>query len=174
MPNKAIDLFKQIKNPDLIMFVVFFDACAQIKQNKLLDLLKTHSSQIPKSFYSNTLVTSSLLNALIKCGGCSTAEIHFKKSKRCVIGYGNLMSGFNKEENYEKTLDLFSEMKIDGIVPDHVIYLCLIKAISKISIFPVSQSIIQQIPKSYLSNQKIQTALVDMWVCSNRFYSHSI
>ncbi|CAF3517094.1 unnamed protein product [Rotaria socialis] len=73
------------------------------------------------------------------------------------------MSGFNKENNPEKTLDLFNKMKNDGIQANVVIYLCLIKALSRIGDYSISISIIKQMPDSFFHDNQIQTALIDMW-----------
>jgi pentatricopeptide repeat protein len=172
LPNKAIELFHEIKNPDEVIILTFFNACAELKNNEALDLIKKISSKIPKTFYSNSRLVTSLFDALIKCEDCSTAEILFSKMKKSIISYGNLMNGFNKENNPEKTLNLFYQMKIDDIEPNLAIYLCVIKALSQLGVFPVSQSIVQQIPNSFLFDHKIQNTLIDMWVRSKTFYPH--
>ncbi|CAF3995399.1 unnamed protein product, partial [Rotaria sp. Silwood1] len=82
---------------------------------------------------------------------------------KSIENYGNLMSGFNKENNPEKTLDLFNKMKNDGIQANVVIYLCLIKALSRIGDYSLSISMIKQIPDSFLHDNQIKTALIDMW-----------
>ena len=79
--------------------------------------------------------------------------------------YGNLMNGFNKQDNPLKTLNLFNHMKSDGIEANVMIYLCLIRALSQIGDYSLSQSIVKQIPHSFLVDNKIRTALIDMWVC---------
>jgi pentatricopeptide repeat protein len=170
MAQKAIDLFKEIKNPDDVIFILLFNACAQLGTSEELNLIKKVSSKIPESFYLNSLLSTSQLDAFIKCGDSSSAEILFSKMEKNVINYGNLMSGFNKEDHPEKTLNLFDQMKISGIEANSIIYLCVIKALSKIGDYDLSQSLIEQIPDSLLSNDQIQVALINMWVSSNRIY----
>jgi pentatricopeptide repeat protein len=170
MPNKAIDLFNEIKNPDDIIFVLLFNACAQLGTEEALNLTKKISKNIEKSMYSNVRLSTSLLDAFIKCGDSSSAEILFSKMEKHTINYGNLMSGFNKEDHPEKTLNLFNEMKISGIEANNVIYLCIIKALSKFGDYDLSQSLIEEMPNSFLCDEQIQTALINMWVSSNRIY----
>ena len=120
---------------------------------------------MPESFYFNAHLLASLFDALIKCNDCSTAEEVFSKMKnKNVESYGNLMNGFNKENNPEKTFSLFNRMKLDGIEGNFVIFLCLIKALSQLGDYSRCQLMIEQIPQSFLVNRQIQNALIDMWV----------
>ncbi|CAF1033250.1 unnamed protein product [Rotaria sp. Silwood1] len=118
---------------------------------------------MPKSYYLNSRLLNALLDAYIKCGDSSNGEILFLKMNKSIENYGNLMSGFNKENNPEKTLDLFNKMKNDGIQANIIIYLCLIKALSRIGDYSLSISMIKQIPDSFLHDNQIKTALIDMW-----------
>ncbi|CAF3612580.1 unnamed protein product [Rotaria sordida] len=131
-PNKAIDLFNEIKNPNEIIINLLFNACAELRTEEALNLIKKVSQDMSKSFYSNPHLLTSLLDALIKCSDCSNAEIVFTKITKSIIHYGSLMNGFNKENNPLKTLHLFNQMKLDGFVLDLIIYLCVLKALSKI------------------------------------------
>ena len=90
---------------------------------------------------------------------------------KSVEGYGNLMNGFNKENNPDKTLNLFNQMKLDGFEPDIIIYMCVIKALSIIGNYSILESIVLQIPDSFLVDHKIQVALIHMWVSLKRFSS---
>jgi pentatricopeptide repeat protein len=154
-----------------VNITVLFNACAQLGTNEELSLVKKISKEIPKSFYSNPRLVNSLLDALIKCGDCLNAEILFSKMTKSVEGYGNLMNGFNKENNPDKTLNLFNQMKLDGFEPSIITYMCVIKALSIIGDYSILESIVQQIPDSFLVDHKIQVALIHMWVSLKRFSS---
>ncbi|CAF4227150.1 unnamed protein product [Adineta steineri] len=118
---------------------------------------------MPKNFQLNSRLVNSLLDAFIKCGDCSSAESLFSKTKKSIINYGNLMNGFNKENNPLKTLDLFNQMKMNSIQGNIIIYLCLIKALAQIGDYSICQSFIKHIPNSFLLDNQIQNALIDMW-----------
>jgi len=162
--NKAIDLFHEIKNPDEVIIILLFNACAQLETLEALNLVKKISREMPKSFHSNPRLVNSLFDALIKCGDYSSAEIIFSKMKKSVESYGNLMNGFNRENDPSKTLDLFNQMKDDGIKANAINYLCVIKALSKMGDYSLSKSIIEQIPQNFLVNNQLQNALIDLWV----------
>jgi pentatricopeptide repeat protein len=164
LSNKAIDLFNEINNPDEVIINLLFNACAQLGTVEALNLVKRISKEIPKSFHSNHRLSTSLFDALIKCGDCSNAENLFSKTQKSVMDYGNLMNGFNKENNPSKTLNLFNQMKIDGVEADLIIYLSVLKALSEIGDYSQSESIDKQIPHSFLVDNQIQNVLIDMWV----------
>ena len=119
---------------------------------------------MPKLFHLNVRLSNSLLNALIKCGDCSTAKIYFPKMKRSVETYGNLMNGLNKENRPWETLTIYNEMKDDGIEADVATYLSVIKALSDIGDYSKCRSVVREVPHCFLVDPQIQNALVDMWV----------
>jgi pentatricopeptide repeat protein len=114
MEKKAIDLYNHIKNPDEVIVTILFNACAQLRNNDVLSLIKKTTKQIPKYYLKDQFLLASLFNALIKCGDCSSAHDVLSKMIKPVNSYGNLMNGFNKENSFEKTLNLFYQMKIDN------------------------------------------------------------
>ncbi|CAF5031375.1 unnamed protein product, partial [Rotaria sp. Silwood1] len=158
--EEVINLFKEIKNPSEVNLIVFFNACAHLKTQQALDLLKKISKTMPKSYYSNHRLLNALLDGFIKCGDSSTGEILFSKMKKTVENYGNLMTGFNQENYPEKTLDLFNKMKKDNIEANIIIYLCIIKALAYIGDYSMSESIIKQIPYSFVVDNQIKAALI--------------
>ena len=170
--TKALDLFKEIEKPDDVIYLLLCNACAQLKSEEALNLVKTISKDIPKSFYSNPRLRTSLLDVFIKCGDIQAAESFFTSSAdKDVEMYGAMMSAFNKENNPRKTLGLFNELKSNGYEKNIIIWLCIIKALSKLGDYLLSQSIVEQISKDVLLDNQIQTALIDMWVSlKERFF----
>ena len=119
MPDKAIELFNQIKHPSDVNLIVLFNACAQLKTSEALNLAKTVSKEMPKSFYSNPRLLTSLVDALIKCGDIQHAQLLFDRSTNKSLSiYNAMMNGYNRNNNPSKTLDLFNHMKINGIEPN--------------------------------------------------------
>ena len=164
LAKRAIDLFGDIEHPNEIVVILLFNACAQLETAEALDLTKKVAKEMLESFYANPRISSSLLDALIKCGDISSAEILFSKMTKSSANYAVLMGGFNKENNFDKTLRLFDRMKLDGVEADLFTYLRVIKAASRLGDYSLSRSIVEEIPRSLLSYNQIQTALIDMWV----------
>ncbi|CAF1612715.1 unnamed protein product, partial [Rotaria magnacalcarata] len=183
--KKAIDLFKEIKDPDEIAITLVCNACAQLATEKELNLLRAISSNIPNSFYSNSYVLTSLIDGFMRCGDVTCAQLLFNKStKKTLPMYGALMTGlivndqeeeaidiFNeirldelhRENHRDKKINLLSEMKSDGLESNITIYLCLIKALAKLGMLEKAESFVQQIPTSFLTDHRIQNALIHMW-----------
>ncbi|CAF4333211.1 unnamed protein product [Rotaria sordida] len=100
MSQKAIDVFNKIQTPNEIIIILLFNACAQLESSEALNLVKKVSEEIPKSFFSNAHLLTSLLDALMKCGDVSSAQLLFDNSKeKSSEIYGAMMSGFNKQNS---------------------------------------------------------------------------
>ncbi|CAF3999535.1 unnamed protein product, partial [Rotaria sordida] len=163
MINKSIDLYNEIINPNEVIIILLFNACAQLATNETLNLIKKVFKEIPKDYHSNTRLLIPLLDALIKCGDFSSVQIIFSNMEKSVITYSIMMNGYIKENNPKQVLDLFNQMKIDGIEADLIIYLYIIKALSDIGDYSLSLSFIKQIPHSIAVDNRIHNALIDMW-----------
>ncbi len=75
---------------------VLFNACAQLRTDEALSLVKKISQEIPKSFYSNSYLLTSLLDALMKCGDVQDAQLLFDASRTKTLPmYGAMMNGNN-------------------------------------------------------------------------------
>ncbi len=94
MPNKATDLFNEIKNPNEICLTILFNACAQLGTQEALNLTKKNSKNIGKSMYSDIRLLTSLLDALMKCGDVTSAQSLFNTLTVKNIGiHGAMMKG---------------------------------------------------------------------------------
>jgi pentatricopeptide repeat protein len=164
MPQKAIDLFSQIKNPNLICFSILFNACAELATSQSLTLGKQVLSHLPEEYRESDGILYSLSNMFIKCNDLSNAESLFERLNRNVKSYGSLMKLYQTRNEPEKILNLFQRMKKEEIQADQIIYVLLIDACSALGDLSLSKSIISQIPKSLLNDLQIQSSSIDMWV----------
>ncbi|CAF0925904.1 unnamed protein product [Adineta steineri] len=162
--NKAIEIFFKIENPDEINYVLLLNACSRIGTEETLNIVKKILLNLPNSYQNNKNILTTAFDAFIKCNDLSNAEKIFPKIKRTVISYGNLMKFYNKNNQEEKTLNLYKQMIIDdNIQLDPIIYVHFINAAAHIGILSISNSIYKQIPKCFLQNIFIKNALIDMW-----------
>lgn len=65
-----------------------------------------------------------------------------------------------------KALNLFNKLKTDETQPNEMIYLYIIKALSKIGDYSLCELTLKDIPENYLQVSNIQTVLINMWVCT--------
>ncbi|CAF1431394.1 unnamed protein product [Rotaria sp. Silwood1] len=162
--ERAIELFFQIKNPCNVILRIFFNACAQLKNEKALNLGKKVFNQLDiNSNQTNVDILHMVLNMFIKCDDLKCAESLFNRINRNVISYGSMMKFYNIKDKPEKTLELFQRMKQEYLNPDEICYVLLIDALSKIGDLELSQSFVNDIPKIFLKNSWIQVGLIDLW-----------
>ncbi|CAM4844936.1 unnamed protein product, partial [Rotaria magnacalcarata] len=149
--NKANDLFNEIENPNDVNVTILFNACAQLKTKEALDLVKKISKQIPKSFYSNPYLLTSLLDALMKCGDVAHAESLFYSSKQKVLPmYGAMMKGYVDNNLLEKAIDLFNKIENPNDVNVTILFNACAQLKTKEALDLVKK-ISKQIPKSFYS-----------------------
>ncbi|CAF1183546.1 unnamed protein product [Rotaria sp. Silwood1] len=163
MTQRAIDLFLTIEKPDKIIFSILFNACAQLRTKDALDLGKKVFNQLPIECRQSNDLLYSVLNMFIKCDDLKSAESLFNRIDRDLISYGSMMKFYNMKEQPEQTLTLFEQMKQNKIKPNKIIFVLLIDACSVIGDLSLCQSLISQIPPSFLTDPWIQVGLVDMW-----------
>jgi pentatricopeptide repeat protein len=164
MPQKVIDLFSQIKNPDRICFSILFNACAELATSQSLTLGKQVLSRLPEEYRESDDILNSLSNMFIKCNDLNNAKSLFDRLNRNVQSYGSLMKLYQTRNEPEKILSLFQRMKKEEIQANEIIYVLLIDACSALGDLSLSKSIISEIPKSLLNNLWIQNSSIDMWV----------
>lgn len=166
MNEKALDLFEKIPfNLNDIIYIIIFNACAQLANDRARRIGKKLIEQMPNNFQNNTVILNSALDMLMKFGDISDAEYIFKLiKKKDIISYISMMNGYNI--NYEplNCLKLFEEMKQEDIVPNENIFTLLIGACSQIGMFSRCQYIVDQIPLDFYNEKRICNSLIHMWV----------
>ncbi|CAF2134985.1 unnamed protein product, partial [Rotaria magnacalcarata] len=139
----------EVENPDDVHMLLLFNSCAQLKTKEALDLVKKISKQIPKSFYSNPRLLTSLLDALMKCGDVVHAESLFYSSKeRGLPMYGAMMKGYVDNNLPEKAIDLFNKIQN----PNDVHMILLFNSCAQLKTkeaLDLVKKISKQIPKSF-------------------------
>ena len=91
---KAIDLFQKADNPDDILCILFFNACAQIASNEISPMMENISEKIPKPFYYNKRLLTSMINGFTRCHNVERAESIFQQIKNPSIEtIGAMMKG---------------------------------------------------------------------------------
>ncbi|CAF0880691.1 unnamed protein product [Adineta steineri] len=163
MPQKAIDIYFQITNPDEKNISLLFNACARIATDETLNLVKKVLSNLPDRYQNDEYILTTAFDVFIKSNDLSNAERIFSKLPQNTISYGNLMSAFNKTNQPQKIFELYEQMKINQIQLNPSVCVLLINACSALGIYSISKSVSEQIPKSYLDNIFINNALIDMW-----------
>ncbi|CAF1340153.1 unnamed protein product [Adineta ricciae] len=163
MPEKAIEMFKGVNNPDRVLRGLLFNSCAQVRTAEALDVGKHVWLSMSEIERKNEYVTVGAFDMFVKCGDISNAERLFNRMKRIVITYGQMMKCYNDHDMPAKTLNLYEKMKVEDVEVNPIIFVRLLDACTKLGLESCSQSIVKQIPASMFFELQLQTALIHMW-----------
>lgn len=95
-----MELFQRIEKPSEVTLILVFNACAQLQTTEALDLVKKISSNLAKSLGIHPYLTTSMLDALMKCGDVKSAEsIFIGLTKKSPEMYGAMMNGNTDRSN---------------------------------------------------------------------------
>ncbi|XP_073002802.1 putative pentatricopeptide repeat-containing protein At5g08490 [Typha latifolia] len=129
--NRALDLFHELlaggTSPDSVTFISVLPVFAQLDDIEEGRKIHAYVIQHPK-----LLQETSLMNALIsfygKCGELDDALLTFKRNpKRDLISWNAILSAYADNEQCGKFFDLLNEMNQEGIQPDSVTILSVLR-----------------------------------------------
>ncbi|CAF1654505.1 unnamed protein product, partial [Adineta ricciae] len=165
MSEKAIDLFKQINDPNEVIVTLLFNACAQLPSQQSLGLLKTVWKKYQNTSLLDDHALTALIDAFMRFGDVNGAETIFDKLPHKVLPmYGAMMKGYLLNKTPNKTLDLYHQTKnMKETQSNFVIYLLAINASAQIAMASQCQAIVDDIPQHLLLNIQICNSLIDMW-----------
>ena len=133
----AINCFDQMLlegvPPDAITFTSGLKMCSRIRNGERGKEL--HIQVIKKGLSQKDLVLSSaLVDMYAKCGSLIDSQEVFNVIPQKNVGlWNNLIASYMKHEHYERALDFFKQMQLEGITHDTITYACSLKACSNIS-----------------------------------------
>ena len=164
MPEKAIETFKNVNNPDEVLLGLLFNSCARVRTAEALDFGKQIWFSTSEMHRKKEYMVVTAFDMFIKCGDISNAEQVFGRMNRIVVTYGQLMKCYNDHRMHMKTIHLYEKMKNENIAANLVIFLLVIDACAELELESSCRLIASQIPSSMLSNLELQTTLIHMWV----------
>lgn len=170
--DQAIQLYLEMKNsniePSGHVYVSVLKACsgiAALEQGRQI-----HTDIIGTGFESDVFVGSTVIDMYAKCGRLDEACIVFGRlPTRNVVTWSTLISGYAQHFHAEKALQLFKQMQQEGMQPNQVTFVLLLKACSSIADQEQGKWIHEHIIESGLEvDQFVGSTLVDMYAkCGN-------
>ncbi|CAF3356567.1 unnamed protein product [Rotaria socialis] len=169
--NQAENLFEKMQKKTLItygammqvLYGIVFKACASLSNEKAIQLGKKTFHEMPKIYLNYIILVTSAIHMFMKFDEIEIAKYLFSQIKQhSSYTYGVMINGYKINQEPQKCLSLFEQMKKENITIDESISLSLIGACSQIGIRSICQNIVRQIPLSQ-SNIYLNTALIDMW-----------
>ncbi|OIV96544.1 hypothetical protein TanjilG_24197 [Lupinus angustifolius] len=160
---EAMELFQKLRESRhkvdgfvLSSLVGVFADLALVQQGKQMH---AYTIKVPYGF--DISVANSVLDMYMKCGLTDQADALFREMPaRNVVSWTVMITGYGKHGIGKKAVELFSEMKVDGIEPDSVTYLAVLTACSHSGLIKEGQ----QYLSSLCSNQQIKPQ-VEHYAC---------
>ena len=162
--KEAINLFQRTKNPDDILHIIFFNACAQIASKEILPVMENVSKKIRKSFYQNKAMLISMITAFMKCHDVQQAESIFEQTKNPSIEMTNaMMKGYIANNEAKKAIDLFQKAED----PDSILYNLFFSACAQVGskeIVSMMENIWKKIPEEFHHNKYILASTINAFM----------
>ncbi|KAJ7524559.1 hypothetical protein O6H91_17G011300 [Diphasiastrum complanatum] len=177
--KEALALYEQMKQegmqPDNVTFVLLLKACASLaalEQGKQL-----HSDIIKRGFQSDVIVGSTLVDMYAKCGCTEDArEVFNNMSERDVVSWTAMIAGYAQNGLGKEALALYEQMKQEGVQPDTVTFVLLLKACASLAVLEQGKRLHSDITKrGFQSDVIVGNTLVDMYAkCGCTEYAHEL
>ncbi|KAJ7237495.1 hypothetical protein O6H91_Y445400 [Diphasiastrum complanatum] len=165
--EEAINLFHQMQEtglaPDKVLFVPLLKACARLaalEQGRQL-----HSAIIERGFQSDVIVGNTLVNMYAKCECTEDArELFDNMSDRDVVSWNAMIAGYAQNGLGKEALALYEQMKQEGVQPDNVTVVLLLKACASLAALEQGKHLHSEIIKrGFQSDVVVGNTLVDMY-----------
>ena len=130
--------FFKIDKPNEINHIVFFNACGQAGNSKSLNIGKQVFYQLlnkSNGKFLNEKILQAIFHMFIKCSDINNAENLFSKLYRNQITFGLMMTMYNKQNQPNKTLILFEQMKKENIQANEQIFVLILNAFFQLKDF---------------------------------------
>lgn len=148
--------------PDRVMLLSLLKACSHsdMCRSRLL-----HHQIVRNGLESDAIVGSALVDMNAKCGALREAHKLFKELRnRDVVSWGVLMTGYIQHGFCLPALELFQKMQLEGIKPDRVTFLCILKACSHIGAIGSGRLLHEEVVRSGLETDlAVGNTLIDMY-----------
>jgi pentatricopeptide repeat protein len=166
--DKAIRLFQQMQQegivPNGFSFVQVLKACASLQA---LEKGRCVHQQIIKSgCESDVFVSNSLVDMYAKCGSIWDAQIVFNRMcKHTVVSWSTMILGHVKCGQGKEALELYRQMQLEGIKPDPVTFVGILKACTSVAGLEEGKCVHEQIIQSGCgSDVSVANTLIDMYM----------
>lgn len=178
---EAFQLFWQMQQhglqPNHVTFVSILKACCASGMPVLDQGKPLHAYIIENGFESDVLVGNYLINMYAKCGSLEDAcRVFDKLPKQDAVTWNVVIAGYIQHGYGLKALGLFEQMLQEGMRPDQVTFISILKVCSSIASLDQGKWIHLQIIKSGGElDAHVASTLLDMYVnCGSLEHARSV
>ena len=158
-------LCRNHKNDFAFLFVAMLKDCA--KKKDICKGSRLHAHILKKGLLEKSpYLASSLINMYAKCGMLINAQKILRDiSIRDVVCWNALITGYVEQRQFQKAVDCMKSMVSEGISPNVVTFICILKACGNMGNVENGRQIHEDIVSRGLLEEDIMlgTALVDMY-----------
>ncbi|GAV73339.1 PPR domain-containing protein/PPR_2 domain-containing protein [Cephalotus follicularis] len=130
-PGKALEAIAQMKEmgvrPNKFTLATALNACANLAS--LQEGERVHGLRIKLGTEIDVRVDNALLDMYAKCGCLDAAWCVFRSLRnRSVVSWTTMITCCAQNGQVRKALEIFEEMKGDGVQPNHITFICVLYA----------------------------------------------
>lgn len=177
--RQAIFLYYQMKQskvePNEHIFVAVLKACSSIAS--LEEGKQIHAHIIERKSELDIFVGNTLIDMYAKCGSFTDARRVFDNlPNRTVASWSAMIAGYAQHEQGEQAFRLFHEMRQEGMQPNDITFVCILKACCNINDLDQGKLIHSHIEDSNLvSDLLIGNTLIHMYAkCGSLEDAHKV
>ena len=167
--HEALTCFEQMQTEglsgDAVTLICILKACSSTKS--IEKGKEVHEKILSKELIKQDIVLgTTLVDMYVKCGVLEKAQEVLKGlSDRDVVSWNSLISGYAEDGQYHNVLHCLEQMQIEGLLPDSVTFMCILKACGSIGAVDKGIKIHNEIVNMGLIEKDIVlgNALVDMY-----------
>ncbi|KAI5062696.1 hypothetical protein GOP47_0023235 [Adiantum capillus-veneris] len=162
----AFDLFEEMEKtriePNEVTFLTAIRACASLAH--LNHGMRIHSCIVQGGYESFPYVENSLIDMYSKCRSVEDARHLFDLlSKEDLVTWNVMIAGYTSSGLDEEAFKLFQQMGSQGLQPDEVTLLSLLKASGSLGSLKHGKEVHALIKRNGLQSNVVGNALIDMY-----------
>lgn len=166
--QKALQIFEAMEQhgmkPNSITLVLTLRACSSV--SALEQGRKVHARIVECGIELDEFAGSSLIDMYGKCGSPEEAGMIFERlPRRNVISWSAFIAGSAENGQNLKALLLFEQMQQQGVLPDKITFICILKACSSPAYLEYGRQIHRQVDEcGFGTDMFLGNTLIDMYV----------
>ncbi|GER48723.1 pentatricopeptide repeat-containing protein [Striga asiatica] len=119
--TKAIEFYKGMRKlavmPDNYTFPSVINACGSLKDYEKGKVVHEHVVEL--GFELDLYINNSLIDMYSRCNDLQRArEVFDRMPQRDIVSWNSLISGYTSNGFFKEALDIYSWLRMDGLVPD--------------------------------------------------------
>ena len=165
--HKALDCFERMQNdglsPDAITFICVLKTMRSIEKGR-----RMHEEIVRRGLLEmdNIMLGNVLVDMYAKCGALIDAQKVLKELPvRDIVSWNALIAGYAQQGKCHETLACFEQMKSEGLSPDSITLVCILKACGSIKAIDMGIQVHDEVMARGLlqNNIVLGNALLDMY-----------